>query len=56
MLRRLAALLLVARPTEALDNGLARTPALGWSSWNYFVRTDPHVVVCVGAGGCAAAH
>ena len=20
----------------ALDNGLARTPALGWSSWNYF--------------------
>ena len=36
MLRRLAALVVVARPTAALDNGLARTPALGWSSWNYF--------------------
>ena len=32
------ALLLLLGPdrAEALDNGVARTPALGWSSWNYF--------------------
>lgn len=24
--------------TNALDNGVGRTPALGWSTWNYFVR------------------
>eukprot|EP00040_Diaphanoeca_grandis_P029462 m.172584 g.172584 ORF g.172584 m.172584 type:complete len:478 (+) comp31695_c1_seq1:172-1605(+) len=25
-------------PTEGLDNGLGRTPPLGWSSWNYFAN------------------
>ena len=46
------ALLLLARPTAALDNGLGRTPALGWSSWNYFVRA-PHRHVST--GGLSAA-
>ena len=31
----LAACVLLTGAT-ALDNGLGRTPPLGWSSWNYF--------------------
>lgn len=23
-------------PTRALDNGLGRTPPMGWNSWNHF--------------------
>ena len=43
-LHALSSLLLTAPPlASAIDNGVARTPALGWSSWNYFVSTtDPH--------------
>src|SRR3954462_13709554 len=26
----------VASPAFALDDGLARTPPMGWSSWNHF--------------------
>ena len=35
---RLPLLLLctAASLSHALDNGLARTPPLGWSTWNYF--------------------
>jgi alpha-galactosidase len=40
---RLPALLLVLLvggllivPTLGLDNGLARTPQMGWNSWNFF--------------------
>ena len=29
-------LLTAASLSHALDNGLARTPPLGWSTWNYF--------------------
>ena len=43
-LHALSSLLLTVSPlASAIDNGVARTPALGWSSWNYFVSvTDPH--------------
>ena len=29
-------LLLVVGTTRALDNGLGRTPPMGWNSWNHF--------------------
>ena len=29
-------LILVALPVAALDNGLAKTPPMGWNSWNKF--------------------
>jgi alpha-galactosidase len=32
----LIAVLLCAQPAAALDDGLARTPPMGWSSWNRF--------------------
>ena len=42
MARRGSALLLACLvPAAALDNGVGRTPALGWSSWNYFVSSPP---------------
>jgi alpha-galactosidase len=28
--------LAASRPPAALDNGLARTPPMGWNSWNKF--------------------
>ena len=31
-----ACLLLALAPARALDNGLARTPPMGWNSWNKF--------------------
>ena len=31
-----AALLLGAAPSRAMPNGLGQTPAMAWSSWNYF--------------------
>src|SRR3954466_15579406 len=30
------ALLATAAPAQALDNGVARTPPMGWNSWNTF--------------------
>jgi Alpha galactosidase A/NPCBM-associated, NEW3 domain of alpha-galactosidase/Alpha galactosidase C-terminal beta sandwich domain len=33
-----------AAPAAALDNGLARAPALGWSSWS-FVRRNPTAAI-----------
>uniref|UniRef100_W5KQD1 Alpha-galactosidase n=1 Tax=Astyanax mexicanus TaxID=7994 RepID=W5KQD1_ASTMX len=46
MLLKLTLLLLLALPTLALDNGLARTPPMGWMSWERFrcnidCRNDP---------------
>lgn len=32
----LACLSVLAAPLQALDNGLARTPPMGWNSWNHF--------------------
>ena len=32
----LAAFILAPQPAKALDNGLARTPPMGWNSWNKF--------------------
>lgn len=32
----LACLSTLAAPLQALDNGLARTPPMGWNSWNHF--------------------
>ncbi|MGD0578058.1 MAG: hypothetical protein ABSC08_03930, partial [Bryobacteraceae bacterium] len=29
-------LILVTLPAAALDNGLAKTPPMGWNSWNKF--------------------
>lgn len=26
----------ITRPVEALENGLGRTPLMGWNSWNTF--------------------
>ena len=37
----LALLALQLAPAVSLQNGVGRTPALGWSSWNYFVRHAP---------------
>ncbi|HEV3360365.1 MAG TPA: glycoside hydrolase family 27 protein [Pseudonocardiaceae bacterium] len=34
----------VAQPAQAEDNGVARTPAMGWSSWS-FVRHNPTAAV-----------
>jgi alpha-galactosidase len=34
----LVSLLAVTTPISALDNGLARTPPMGWNSWNHFGR------------------
>ena len=52
----LSALALLAsriRTTHGLNNGLGKTPALGWNSWNAFaaeldekVRSYPRVGVC----------
>ena len=37
MLRGLVpGVVLLALSSHALNNGLGATPALGWSSWNYF--------------------
>lgn len=33
---RLILLLLCLLPALALDNGLGRTPPMGWNSWNHF--------------------
>ncbi len=32
----LASFILAPQPAKALDNGLARTPPMGWNSWNKF--------------------
>ena len=34
--RILAVLAVFAPSVFALDNGLARTPPMGWNSWNWF--------------------
>jgi alpha-galactosidase len=35
----------LARPADALDNGLARTPPMGWNSWNAFrCRIDERLI------------
>ena len=31
-----AVLLLGAAPSRAMPNGIGQTPAMAWSSWNYF--------------------
>jgi alpha-galactosidase len=36
VLPSLAALLFLAHPLPALDDGLAKTPPMGWNSWNKF--------------------
>ncbi|XP_036412361.1 alpha-N-acetylgalactosaminidase-like isoform X1 [Colossoma macropomum] len=46
MLWKVILLLMLALPTLALDNGLMRTPPMGWMSWERFrcntdCRTDP---------------
>jgi alpha-N-acetylgalactosaminidase len=55
-----ALLAALARPARALDNGLVRTPPLGWMSWMYYT-TDINEDIIKGvademvAGGYAAA-
>jgi len=44
----LAACAALARVATALDNGLGLTPALSYSTWNYFG-------LCHAASGCARA-
>lgn len=36
MLSSLTVLAVLATAVSAMDNGLARTPVMGWSSWNAF--------------------
>ena len=43
----------VALPAAALDNGVGRTPALGWSSWNYF-ENDINETLVLGIAGAIA--
>ena len=35
----------VSPVVDALDNGLGRTPPLGWSSWNYFANHVNETVI-----------
>ena len=46
-------LLAAAVPAAALDNGVGRTPALGWSSWNYF-ENDINETLVLGIAGAIA--
>jgi alpha-galactosidase len=41
----LLALAFAPATTHALDNGVGRTPALAWSSWNYFMNDFNETVI-----------
>src|SRR3954454_4707058 len=45
VLAAVAAALVLPAPAAALEDGLARTPPMGWSSWNHFgCRIDERTV------------
>lgn len=41
----LTLILLIYNPLVALDNGLGRTPPMGWNSWNHFACNINETVI-----------